>query len=103
MTYGNNPGNGRTSPFGDGNGNTKEAPMAGTDLIANPKGPDSPGRDKPIDVLNPKRSTPDKRTPSPSSVMQGGNTAAEVYSPGQARGGVGSVGNNAKPFKFSGA
>lgn len=99
---GNTPGNGRTSPFGNGDG-TGDSPMAGVDLIKDPKGMASAGRAKGGDPLNPSKTTPDKKAPAPASVVAGGNTAAEVYSPGQARGGVGSVGNSQKPYKLGGA
>lgn len=79
------------SPFGNGSGNTKGGGNMAVDLIANPNGLRSPGAAGPIDLA--KQTGSSMGTPRPPS-----STALDD-SKSTGGGGVGSIGNGAKPFR----
>lgn len=94
------PGDGRTSPFGDGAGGSKEQAMAsGNNFLENPRG--TGGGKPPRDFLRPTvAQKPAGQRTNPADAAPGANTAAEgANRPGA---GVGSIGNAARPYKLGG-
>jgi hypothetical protein len=107
MAYGNNPGDGKTNPFGDGAGKGTGGNVPGNDFTRNPQGSGSGGATpRNLNVSRPQpMSTPESQGINPADAIAGGNTAADDAGPGVASGqdtGVGTVGSGAKPFRLGG-
>jgi hypothetical protein len=105
---GNNPGDGRTNPFGDGAGKGTGGNVAGNDFTKNPRGSNT-GTGRPRDFQGTgerqKMATPEGQDVNPADRAPGPSTAAEAADAGSASGydvGVGTVGNAAKPFRLGG-
>lgn len=120
---GKTSGNGKTSPFGNGDGKDRGTNMAGIDFVKNPAGNPS-GRAGVDFIANPGGSGPSGQRP-PDFAAQGDRTQKRGEDPdldkssipagnggkvlqadpntGGARDiGVGSIGDNRKPFKLNG-
>lgn len=103
------PGDGKTSPFGNGQGDTQMAASGGNDFVANPKGSSGGkggGQPASYGTSRPQQSAGKHYDRSEQDAAEGPSTAAEVATPSTgARGGLvtASAGNVAhKPFKVSG-
>lgn len=97
------PGNGSTSPFGNGAGNVGESRMAGNNFLTNPSGGGGSGRGRdflrePVPSQSPRESGADRSTDDAAS---GGLVPKVQAAPGPDVG-AGSIGNGAKPFRLGG-
>lgn len=103
MQQGEKSGDGRTSPFGGGaGGKGVGSGMAakGNNFITNPGGTRTTQRLEDPQVQN--RPQPKARPDINTQDAAPGGTIPQAAPPGTRPGGVGTIGNNARPFKLSG-
>lgn len=91
-----------SNPFGDGHGGTAGGHMSGNDFGTNPRGNPS-GPSKLPDMINNSRPQV-KSTHSDINTQDAapGGLIPAALPPASRAGGVGSIGNNTKPFKLEG-
>lgn len=114
MADGQTPGNGTTSPFGNGNGGGGSSAMAGNNFVENPRGTNlgtgsipSFTEPPPEKATQKPRNDTDPTTGMNTADAAGGATTAaeEADASGDDSGGfvgVGSIGNSQKPFSLGG-
>lgn len=101
MNTGGTPGDGKTSPFGDGRGGSGGAMANGNDFARNPGGnPSGPSR-LPDLINNSRQQSPHKPGFNTSDAAPGG-LIPNAAPPANRRGGVGTPGNGQKPFRVGG-
>ena len=91
---GKTPGDGKTSPFGNGRGNVGERQTMPNDFRTNPGGsmkPGTPSQTRGENPVNPNDAAPGGRIPLADATP----VASKAI-------GVGSIGNGAKPFRLDG-
>jgi len=107
---GNSPGDGKKSPFGDGNGKEGSGPMSGNNFVQNPHG--SASGTKPRDFITGpaemKGQSKAQDESDPQSRAAGPRTAAEAVTKTDDAGnpvgtGVQGAAVGGKPFKLGGA
>lgn len=104
MQQGDKSGDGRTSPFGGGAGGRGVGNgMAGNgnNFITNPGG--TPTTKRLADPQVQSRAQPKARPDTNSQDAAPGGLIPSAAPPANRPGGVGTVGNNARPFKLSGS
>ena len=103
MNTGSTPGDGKTSPFGDGRGGSAGGNVSGNDFGTNPRGNPSGPKSIP-DVMAVQRQQPKaKPDVNTQDAASGGLLPLDGMTPPASRTtGVGSIGNNQKPFKLNG-
>lgn len=101
MNTGGTPGDGKTSPFGDGRGGSGGAMATGNDFGKNPGGnPSGPSRLP--DLINNSRPQPRHAPGHNTTDAAPGGLIPDAKPPAHRSGGVGSVGNSQKPFRVGG-
>jgi len=102
MAAGNQPGNGKTNPFGNGQGGAGGQGAMANNFVQNPKGNNSGSKPRDfVDASRPQQAAGPRTNPQDAAA--GPSTAAEAASPPPTRqGGTGTVGNGNKPFRLGG-
>lgn len=104
MQQGEKSGDGRTSPFGGGTGGkgvgNGMAAAKGNNFITNPGGTRTNQRGEDPQIQS--RPQPKARPDINAQDAAPGGTIPQAAPPGTRPGGVGTIGNNARPFKLSG-
>jgi hypothetical protein len=102
MANGATPGDGKTSPFGNGAGRTSGENTMPNNFLSNPRGNANPGK-APRDFLVSRPQQSGRSQFNTADAAAGPLTAAEAASPPATRpGGVGTPGNPARPFRLGG-
>jgi hypothetical protein len=102
MQTGDKSGDGRVSPFGGGNGGKGiGGNMSGNNFITNPGGTPSGPRTLP-DMVNNSRPQPKAKPDINTQDAAPGGVLPAAAPPNTRPGGVGTVGNSAKPFRLGG-
>jgi hypothetical protein len=98
-----NPGNGKTSPFGNGSGQAGGSKVAGNNFLTNPRGSGatSGGRRFDNQVAAPQAKRESVADRNSTDAASGGLLPLVQAGPNHDVG-VGSIGNGAKPFRVGG-
>ena len=105
MAEGSTPGNGKTSPFGNGNGNTSGGKVAGNNFLINPGGSGMTGTGRRFDNQQAK---PQKLYEADSDINRQDAAPGDLIPKADAPArpdsdvGVGSIGDGRKPFTLNG-
>jgi hypothetical protein len=99
MQQGSQSGDGKTSPFGDGKGGSVGGSMAGNDFGANPGGTRTAAKLS-GDLINNSRAQSKAKPDHNTQDAAPGGLIPQAAPPATRPGGVGSLGNGAKPYKL---